>query len=483
MTNPDLPRQHPNLTLAVLAVAAVVFALLQSLVSPALPEIQHELETTETAVSWVITGYLLSAAICTPIVGRLGDMFGKEKMLMVALVALLCGLVISALATSITTLVAGRLVQGVASGVFPLAFGIIRDEFPREKVAGGIGAISAITGIGGGLGVVLSGVVVDNLSWHWLFWMPAIAIAITMVLTHFMVPESPLKTPGEVNFPGAVLMALGIGGFLLAISMGSDWGWGAPETVGLFAASILFVVLWIRQETGAREPLVDMRMMRQKGVWTTNTVATMMGAGMFSTFILVPQIAQLPEETGFGLGATVTQSGLYMLPATVMMMVAGAFAGRLEGRFGSKPPLVVGGFVSASAFTYLALAHSSALDLMIGNLIFGLGLGLAFAAMANLIVQAVPQEQTGVATGMNTVMRSIGGAIGAQVVAVFLTENVIGGIPSEDGFVIGFFFGAAMMVLSAVVALAVPTTPPGRTAEAATDEAHAGRDEQAVVTA
>lgn len=477
MTNPELPRQHPNVTLAVLAFAAVAFALLQSLVSPALPDVQRELGTTESAVSWVLTGYLLSAAVCTPIVGRLGDMFGKERMLMVALFALLIGTVVAALATSISMLVVARIIQGVAGGVFPLAFGIIRDEFPRDKVAGGIGLISAIVGIGGGLGVVLSGVIVDNLSWHWIFWMPAIVVAITMVLTHFFVPESPIKTPGSVNWAGAALMSIGIGGFLLGISKGSSWGWGSPETVGLLAASFVFIATWVRQELGAKEPLVDMQMMKLKPVWTTNVFALLLGAGMYASFILVPQIAQLPVETGFGLGSSVTESGLLLLPSTIMMLVAGGFTGAIEKRFGSKPPVIAGALLNAVGFGWLTLSHGTTTDLLLANAVSGAGMGLAFGAMTNLIVQAVRQDQTGVATGMNAVMRSIGGAIGAQVVAVFLTENVINGVPSEDGFVIGFAFGTIAMLGAAVIALLIPTTPPGAVVDA-TENDEVLRDEQ-----
>lgn len=466
MTNPDLPRQHPNITLAVLAIGGMAFSLLQSLVSPALPEIQHALGTTEAAVSWVLTGYLLSAAVATPIVGRLGDMFGKEKMLMFALIALMVGSALAALANSITVLVGARVIQGLAAGIFPLAFGIIRDEFPREKVAGSIGLMSALLGIGGGAGVVLSGVIVDNLSYHWLFWFPLIIVALTAVLTHFYIPESPIKTPGKINWVGAGLMSLGLAGFLLAISKGAEWGWGSVSTLGLLAASAVLLRLWIRNEFHAEEPLVDMKMMKIKGVWTTNTVAALMGVGMYASFILVPQLVLLPKDTGYGFGATVTAAGLFLLPSTVTMLLGGAASGRLEARFGSKPPLIAGASFAAASFLWLAVAHTTKLDIYLSSALLGLGIGLSFAAMANLIVQAVPQEQTGVATGMNTVMRSVGGAIGAQAVATILTQNIAGGVPSEHGFIVAFSFGAVALVGAAAIGLLIPTTHPDRQAPA-----------------
>jgi MFS family permease len=207
MLEPDPHRQHFNLTLAVLALGGVSFALLQSLVAPALPNIQHSLHTSESTVSWVLTGYLLSASVATPIIGRLGDMFGKERVMVIVLVMLGLGTLLAAVATSISMLIAARVIQGIGGGIFPLAFGIIRDEFPREKVSGGIGLMSALLGIGGGLGVVLAGVIVDHLTYHWLFWIPLVAIIGATVLAHFFVPESPIKTPGRVSWLGAALMS------------------------------------------------------------------------------------------------------------------------------------------------------------------------------------------------------------------------------------------------------------------------------------
>jgi EmrB/QacA subfamily drug resistance transporter len=460
MHHADQHRQHFNVTLAVLALAGVSFALLQSLVAPALPEIQHSLHTSESMVSWVLTGYLLSASVSTPIVGRLGDMFGKDRVLVVVLVMFAVGTLVAAVASSIGVLIIARVVQGIGGGIFPLAFGIIRDEFPRDRVSGGIGLMSALLGIGGGLGVVLAGVIVDRLSYHWLFWIPLVAIVGATVLAHFYVPESPVKTPGKINWLGAALMSAGLGGVLLAISEGNTWGWTSGRTLGLLALGGVLVLLWIPAELRADEPLVDMRMMRLKGVWTTNLVAVLLGVGMYSSFILVPQLVQLPESTGFGFGATVTGAGLFLLPATLMMLLVGSLAGRLEVRFGSKPPLIAGAMSAAASFLLLAAAHGQRIDIYASMTLLGIGIGLAFAALANLIVDNVRQDQTGVATGMNTVMRTVGGAVGGQIAAALLSNNLAGdGLPAERGFTLAFIVGAGALVVGIGAAILIPGRP------------------------
>jgi EmrB/QacA subfamily drug resistance transporter len=455
-SEPD--RQHPGLTLAVLAMAGLSFALLQSLVAPALPEIQRDLHVSETTATWILTAYLLSASVATPILGRLGDIHGKERLLLVSLGLLGAGTLMSAVASSAALMIAGRVVQGAGGGIFPLSFGIIRDEFPRERVAGSIGLMSAILGIGAGAGIVLAGVIVSHLSYHWLFWLPLVPVVAAGLATWRFVPESPVKAPGRVNWLGAALLSIGLVCALVAVSQAPSWGWGSARTLGLLAAGLAVLAAWVAAELAAREPLVDMRVMRLRGVWTTNLVAILLGFGMFGSFILIPQLAELPVRTGFGFGEDVTGAGLLLLPSTVMMLLVGPLAGRLERRFGSKPPLLVGCASAAAAFAVFALAHAHRWELALGSALLGIGIGLAFAAMANLIVQAVPADQTGVATGMNTIMRTIGGALGGQVAATLLTGHVAAatGLPAESAFTLAFGISAVALVIAVLAGLAIP---------------------------
>jgi EmrB/QacA subfamily drug resistance transporter len=459
-------RQHYNVTLAVLALGALSYALLQTMVAPALPEIQHELGATPTQVTWVLTVYLLSASIATPILGRLGDMFGKERMLVAVLGLFAVGSVICALSSSLGLLVAGRAVQGAAGAVFPLAFGIIRDEFPRDRVATGIGLISATFGIGGGGGLILSGLIVDHLSYRWIFWFGLVVVLIATVATHLWVPESPVKSPARVDYGGAVLLAAMLSAFLLAVSEGPRWGWTSARIIGLFLVAVVLVFIWAMYERRVAEPLVDIDLLRLRGVWTTNLTAFLIGFGMFGSFILVPQLVQTPEASGYGFGADVTAAGLFMLPSTVVMLVAGPVAGVLAGRVGSKVPLLLGTAFASISFILLAVAHSEAWQIVLAVAFLGLGIGLSFASMANLIVDAVPQHQTGEATGMNTIMRTVGGAFGAQIAATIISNHLEPGtsFPTEAGFTTAFVMGA----VSVAVAFAAAAMIPGRRAARST---------------
>jgi EmrB/QacA subfamily drug resistance transporter len=449
-------RQHYNVTFTLLAVAAVAYALLQSLVAPALLTIQEDLHTTTAGAAWILTAYLLSASVVTPIAGRLGDMYGKKRVMVAVLVVLALGTALAGLATTIGTMIVARVIQGAGGAIFPLSFAIIRDEFPRERVPHGIALISAILGIGGGLGIVLAGPIVEHLTYHWLFWFPLVAVVIATIGIVLFVPESPVRTRGRIDPIGAVLLAAWLVALLVPISEGPTWGWTSPKTLGLFALAAVLIPVWVWSETRSRAPLVDMQMMRLRPVWTTNLAALVLGFGMFASFVLVPEFVELPARDGFGFGASVTEAGLFMLPATIGMLIGGPISGRLSSTVGSRVPLMLGAFLSCIAFVLLTLAHDQRWEIYLALLVMGIGIGFAFASMANLIVESVPARQTGVATGMNTIIRSIGGAIGSQVSAAIVTATLVAGRPTDRGFTLAFASAAGALALGFVVAMYVP---------------------------
>jgi EmrB/QacA subfamily drug resistance transporter len=459
---PEAPRQHYGLTLGVLLIAALAFALQQTMVVPALPAIRDELGASTTTVTFVLTAFLLTASVSTPILGRFGDMFGKERVLVIALAIFGLGSLICALSHSIAVLIAGRAIQGTAAAVFPLAFGIIRDEFPPERVATGIGLISAMFGIGGGVGLVLSGVIVDHLAYEWIFWTGLGFVAVAIVATFLWVPESPIKSPARIDWGGAALLSAALVALLVGVSEANTWGWGSAQTIGLFVVAAVVLVTWVRFERRQPQPLVDIGMMRERAILTTNLTALLLGFGMFGSFILIPQLVQLPESTGFGFGATVTESGLFLAPSAAAMLFAGPLSGWLGGRIGSRLPLLIGTAVTMVSFALLALSHDTRGSIYLASLLLGIGIGFSFASMANLVVQAVHPSRTGVATGINTIMRTIGGSLGGQIAATVVAAHVVAstGLPEEFGFELAFILSAVGMALAFLAALAIPRSLP-----------------------
>lgn len=451
-------RTHYWLTFAVLAVAVSSYSLMQSLTIPVLSEIERELNTDQNTVTWVLTAYLLSASVFTPIMGRLGDAFGKERLLVLSLVALAAGSLLAALASSIGVLIVARIIQGVGGGVLPLAFGIIRDEFPHHKVGGAVSVVSSLLAVGFGAGIVLAGPIVSGLGYHWLFWLPFIVTSIAAVASIVFVPESPVRTPGRISVLPAVLLSSWLVALLLALSEAPKWGWGSGRTIGLLVLAAVLVVAWIRVEQRADVPLIDMHMMRLPGVWTTNLVALLVGIGMYASFGFIPQFIQTPSASGYGFGSSVTESGMLMLPSAVATFLTGLVAASIARRVGPKAVVVFGSALAAGGMFMLAYFHDTKTEIAVSNGITGVGIGLAFACLAGLIVGAVPPEQTGVASGMNANIRTIGGSVGTAVMASIVTAHFLpSGFPKEIGYTAGFAVLGGALLLAAVAGLAIPT--------------------------
>jgi EmrB/QacA subfamily drug resistance transporter len=453
----DGERQHYNLTLAALTFAGIAYALLQTMVVPALPAFKEDLHTSTTWATWTLTAFMLVAAVATPIFGKLGDQHGKERLLLISLAALFVGCVFAAFAWNIWSLIGARAIQGLGGGFFPLAFAIIKDEFPAKKTGMAVGVVSSVFAVGGGAGLVLAGVFIDQLSWRWMFVVSAVMVGLSVVLVHRFVPESPIKTPSRVDVPGAVLLSAGLVALLLALSEGVSWGWGSPREVGMLLASAAAFAAWVVVERRSAEPMVDMRMFVRRPVLLTNIAAALTGFSMFGTFALLPIFIETPRSAGYGFGASATLTGLYLVPNAATGIFGGVLAGVIGGRVGSKFALALGLLIGGSGVLVLTLWHDHPWQLVVAMLLQGLGIPMAFAAMAKLIVDAVRPTETGIASGMNTVMRTVGGVIGAQAGAAILTADTIGrsAVPAESAYVAAFAVATVAAFAGAVVALYV----------------------------
>ncbi|GAA3223905.1 hypothetical protein GCM10010468_50700 [Actinocorallia longicatena] len=445
-------------TLGILSLSALAYALAQTAVVPAIGALATGLHTSPQNVTWTLTGYLLSAAVLTPVLGRLGDMFGKKRLLVIALVVFAAGGVVAAVGPNLGWAVAGRVLQGAGGGIFPLCFGIVRDEFPAARRVSAMGLLSAIAGIGGGGGLLMGGLLIDHASYHWIFWSGVMMALAAAVAAQLLVPEPGERRPGRVDLTGAGLLAAGVTLPLLAISQAQAWGWGDTKTLGLIGAGVAILAVFGFAETRVAEPLVDMKVLARRPVLVTNIATVLVGFGMFGAFMLIPQFIETPEAAGYGFGGSATQAGLIMLPGCLMMLVAGPVSALVTQRFGARIALVLGSLITGAGLLLIAADHGSPAAVLGVTMVMFFGIGLAFAAMPNLIIDAVSPDQTGQATGVNALLRSVGSSLGSQLVAGILAGSVTAGrlVPTERAYVVSFLIAAGVSLTAGIAALFIP---------------------------
>ena len=443
---------NPRRAFAALAVSIASFATLQSLLVPVLPVIQADLRTDAAGATWAITSWLITSAVATPLLGRVGDLHGRRRVFLASLAAVILGSLLAALAPSIGVLIIARVIQGFGGGMFPLGYGLLRDNLSPRALSGGIGALSALMAIGSGLGTLLAGPLSGAVGWRGLFLIPLIGVTLGGILTMRWVRVSPDRAPGRINVPAALLLSAWLVALLVPLSVGSQWGWGSPAVIGFFIAAAVLLAVWVTVELRSSNPLVDLRLMRVPAIWSTNISAVFFGAAMFGVFAYFPRFVQTPTETGYGLGATVAESGLLMLPMLVTMAVMGFVTGPLTRILPSRGQLVVAAALIAASTASLALLHAERWQLALAAGVFGIGLGMGYAAMTSIVVQAVPATQTGIASGVNTNLRTIGSAIGTALLTAIVTGTTQpDGFPAERGYTTGFLTLAALAAIAAVI--------------------------------
>ncbi|MGA5893927.1 MFS transporter [Streptomyces venetus] len=449
-----------NAVVAVLAFGGIVVSLMQTLVIPIVPELPRLLDAPASDTAWAVTATLLAAAVATPMTGRLGDMYGKRRMLLVSLVMLVAGSVTAALSDTLAPMIVGRALQGLASGVIPLGISIMRDELPAERLGSATALMSASLGVGGALGLPAAALIADNFDWHVLFWASAALGAVAIVLVPAMVPESEVRTGGRFDLVGGIGMAAGLVSLLLAISKGADWGWSSGTTLGLFAAAVVVLLVWGWWELRVKEPLVDLRTTARRQVLVTNLASIAVGFAMFAMSLVIPQLLQLPEATGYGLGESLLVAGLTMAPSGLVMMATAPVSAALSKAKGPKITLMVGALVVAAGYGLNIALMSELWHFVLVTCVIGAGIGFTYGAMPALIMSAVPASETGAANSLNTLMRSIGTSTASAVAGVILAQMTTAfgqtALPSKNGFKVVLAIGAGAALLAFVVASFIP---------------------------
>jgi len=451
---------------AVLAIAGMSASFMQTIVLPIQAELPELLHADRDDTAWVITVTLLVAAISTPVSGRLGDMYGKRRVALGLLALLVAGSIVAALAPGIELLLVGRGLQGVVVGVIPLGISILRDVLPEHRIGSAVALVSATLGVGGALGLPISALVSESLDWHVLFWVAAAIGAICFGLVFAVVPVSVLRTGGRFDWAGTIGLAAGLAAALIAISRGESWGWTSPLTLGLLALGVLVLLGWGWFELRASDPLVDLRVAARPRVLLTNLASIAMGFALFSSNIVFPQLLELPVESGVGLGLGLLLASLVLMPSGLVMMAMSPLSGRLEARLGAKPLLVAGAIVLLLSYVLSILLPLGVWQVLLINVLLGVGIGLGYAAMPTLIMQAVPATETAAANGLNALMRSLGTSIGSAAIGAVLAQSSVPvdgvPVPSLGGFQLSFALGGAAAAVAALIAVFIPRARPAR---------------------
>ena len=447
--------------IAVLAVAGLCSSFMFTLVVPIQTQLPELLNASRDDTAWVVTSTLLAAAVTTPIAGRLGDMYGKRRIVLVLLAVLVLGSVIAALSTGIGSMIVGRTLQGAVVGVVPLGVSILRDVLHEKRVDSAIALISATLGVGGALGLPVSALVSQYSDWHVLFWIAGGLGAVVFVLVLLVVPVSVLRTPGRFDFVGAAGLAIGLIGVLLAVSRGNTWGWLSPLTLSLGIGGVLVLLVWGWYELRIDDPLLDLRVAARRPVLLTNLASVAMGFALFASNVVYPQILELPVETGSGFGLSLLAASLVVMPSGLVMMVLSPISGRLARTIGPRVLLVAGAISLIAAYGFTLLFASEVWHLVIANILIGFGIGFGYAAMPMLIMRSVPPSETGASNGLNALARSLGTSTAAAIVGVVLasmsTMQNGSQVPTPEAFQVSFLLGGGAAVVALVLALFIPT--------------------------
>jgi MFS family permease len=456
-------RRRANLELVVVGLGALVVSLAQSVLVPVLGILPAKLHTSAGNVSWLLTSTLLVAAVSVPIMGRLGDMFGKRRMLLVAVAALTVGSLITAVTSNVVLLILGRAIQGASAAAIPLGISLLAALMPRERVGSSIALISAMLGVGGSLGLPLAGFVAEHADFHTLFWITSAAGLVAFVGILTIVPESADRVGGRVDLVGATLLGAGLVCLMLPLAQSSAWGWGDPKVAILLAVSAVLLVVFGWSQTRIREPLVDLQALRRKPIVATNLASILFGFALFASFIGTASYVEAPTGSGYGFGSTLLVGGLAMLPSGLAMLFLSPVAARLIRLRGAPQTLALGAVVVAVGWLLRIVWSGSLLEVVVGTTVVGMGTGIGYAAIPSMINAHTPPSEIGAANGLNSLFRSLGSTLASAVGGSLLAANtvILGSfaVPSLSAYHDLFAICGAASLLAALVVLVVPRHP------------------------
>ena len=442
-------------TFAITAIALFMVALDNLVVTTALPVIKRDLGSSLQDLEWMVNAYTLTFAVLLLTGAALGDRFGRRRLFVLGLAIFTAGSAAAALAPSSSVLILARAVQGLGGAIVtPLTLTILSAAVSPQRRALALGAWGGVGGLAIAVGPLVGGAIAQGVNWHWIFWLNVPVGIVAVVLASLRLEES--RGPeGRLDLPGLALASGGLLGLVWAVIHGNEYGWTDPQILAAFAVGAVLLVLFAAWERRTASPMLPLHMFRSRAFAAANAVSLLMYFGMFGSIFLLSQFFQVVQ------GLNPFEAGLRVLPWTAMPAFVAPIAGLLAGRIGSRPILVPGLALMAVGLGWLAAVSSPTVpyaELVPAFVVSGIGMGMFFAPIANVVLSAVYPEEEGKASGANNAIREIGGVFGVAVLASVFSANGSYVSPQAyvDGLVPAVWVGAVAVAVAAVVALAIP---------------------------
>lgn len=437
-----------------------------SMLFAALPTFYREFKDP-VMIGWVMTAYMLVAAAAAGICGRLGDLYGRRRVMLIVMVISVIGSLVAALSHTLEGIIVGRAIHGVSAAVLPLCFGLVSENLPKPKIALGNGIVAGTASTMAGVAFVCGGLVIDYLQWHWIFYLSTGIAVVGILAVWLLVPVSPrIVGKGAVDIVGGVLFAPAVAALLFGFSRGSMWGWSDLRVVGLVVGSLLLFVFWVHYERRHPNPLIDVRLFTNRQVLLTNVCHGLIAIGAMQFGQVMLMLLQQPVWTGVGLGLAATLAATIKLPSSLVAILASPWGGSIAGRRGGRLALVIGLALLTCGWTALTLSHDRVWLIVAAVIINGTGTAIAFSAIPTLIAEVAPPTRISELNGVTQVVRMTCMGIGAQMIAIVFSLSTVsdpsggaGMFPSASAYLWVFALISLSCLLCLLSALALP--PPG----------------------
>ena len=499
---------HAWKVLAILSCIATMVMYAETMLIPAIPDLIKDFNVSYSMSSWILTSYLVSGAVMTPIAGKLSDIYGRKKILLIIMVVYALGVSLSGFAANISFMLIARAIQGIGMSMFPIAFGIIRDQFPRQKISIGQGIITSMFASGAIIGLLVGGIIVQNYGWRTTFYtIIPISIALLMIIQRFIHVNDgedahqhnlqhnqskivdhninkiksndnviSRKVANQIDIKGAIALAVTVTSFLLVLTFIETSGSSMDgndsvstsynnsnssytQILPFLIIGVISFILFVVTEKRAKYPLVDFRLMLNKSILPANLIIMLVGFSMFMVFQTIPILVRNPEPIGFGEDAIST--GKVQLPFAIILLIFGPTSGFIVSKLGSLKPIIFGAFITTAGFTGLLLFHSAELLVSANLAILSTGLSLTSVGAMNVIILSTPRQFSGISLGMTSLLRIIGSSIGPALAGMYMQTHQsllnIHGVteyfPSTTSFNLIFITAMVVSFISIVLAI------------------------------